>query len=662
MDQVDNAMSESAAGNGLKARLGRVAYPVALVVFVLVHLFLVFHFEQPSLIFAEEPIGWLDFDTHIEQVCRVTEALDGWGKSWAYDVQLLAGYPNGTIFDADNKGWELLTYALWKLGMPRGTAFNMFILLAHLLVPWVAFASARLFRLDKWACLVAMVLATALWYFDCFPHWCWWIGMIAWGIAGYLILLPLALLYRFLADGGWWRAVLGALSLAALLLVHPYGFVVLLLPMLALYVRAFRRIGWRRHLGVWAMVAFTLLTNAYWVVVAVRFWHYILDSGYCFQGGLSYILTDYLGLMGADPLVSGVLSNRSFFRVVGIAGAVICLVLWRRERDDRFLPFAVGAGAMFALTYLGANVWITQQIQPYRFVLPAMYLTVIPAAAFIVRVVRSEQIRKLPRLAYVVLGLMIFIAVPAVARDVLYYFPQVLPSLKPLHEIMPAEAERTDTWVPGTGFHKQMELRHEPHYQDFTDVTEWLNEHDDGQGRVLVAWYVLGEHLAWRTETQILGGFHERNMEHIRADLFRRNALGDLPDEELEQYFRDYAVKWVIFTQERPLLETRLDMLEPIGGFPPYDDDGKPFHRIYATRVDVSFFAENDGRVEPSMNLLAVTGTDPAEDVVLRFHWLETLVCEPGCTIEREPISHDPVGFIRIKAPHSVDFDVVNRY
>jgi len=630
--------------------------------FVLVHLFLVFWFERPSLIFAEEPIGWLDFDTHIEQAWRVTEALDGWGKSWAYDVQLLAGYPNGTIFDADNKGWELLTYALWKLGLPRGTAFNMFILLAHLLVPWVAFASARLFRLDKWACWVAMVLATALWFFDCFPHWCWWIGMIAWGIAGYLVLAPLALLYRFLADGGWWRAALGAVALAALLLVHPYGFVVLLLPMLALYVRAFRGLSWRRHAGVWGMVAFTLLVNSYWVLVALRFWHYVLDSGYCFQGGLSYLLTDYLGLMGADPLVSGVLSNRSFFRVVSIAGAVICLILWRRERDDRFLPFALGAGAMFALTYLGANAWIFKQIQPYRFVLPAMYLTVIPAAAFIVRAVRSEQLRKLPKLSYAVLGLMLFVAVPAVARDVLYYFPQALPSLKPLHEIMPAEAERTDTWVPGTGFHKQMELRHEPHYQDFTDVADWLNEHDDGQGRVLVEWYVLGEHLAWRTDTQILGGFHERNLEHIRADLFRRNALGDLPDDELKQYFRDYAVKWVIFTPPRPLLETRLDLLEPIGGFPPYDDEGEPFHRIYATRVDVSFFAENRGRVEPSMNLLKVTGTDPDEDVVLRFHWLETLVCEPGCAIEREPISHDPVGFIRVKAPHPADFDIVNGY
>jgi len=262
----------------------------------------------------------------------------------------------------------------------------------------------------------------------------------------------------------------------------------------------------------------------------------------------------------------------------------------------------------------------------------------------------------------VVLGLLVFVAVPALARDVLYFFPGALPSLVPLHEIMPAQAERSDTWVPGVGFHKQMELRHEPHYQDFTDVATWLKEHDDGVGRVLVEWYVLGEHLAWRTDTQILGGFHERNLEHVAADLFRIDEDGDVPTERLRKYFEDYAVKWVILTAKRPALEEQRELLEPLGGFPPFDDDNLPFHRIYRTKVRVSYFAENHGKVDASLNRLAVSGTDPGEDVVLRFHWLETLVCTPDCRIEREPLEHDPVGFIRIPAPHPADFVIENGY
>jgi hypothetical protein len=48
--------------------------------------------------------------------------------------------------------------------------------------------------------------------------------------------------------------------------------------------------------------------------------------------------------------------------------------------------------------------------------------------------------------------------------------------------------------------------------------------------------------------------------------------------------------------------------------------------------------------------------------VVLRFHFLETLVCRPGCAIAREPLSHDPVGFIRVAAPHPADFEILNAY
>jgi len=175
----------------LRRLMKRAAYPSIFALVVITHLFLTFYYERPKLMFSEEPNSWLDFDTHIEQVWRVTEALDGWGKSWAYDVQMLAGYPTGTIFDADNKAWELLTYVLWKAGLAKGTAFNLFILLAHLMLPAVVLASARLMRLDWWSCAAALGLSVLLWFFDSLAHTCWWIGMQAFAIIGTLFMLPL---------------------------------------------------------------------------------------------------------------------------------------------------------------------------------------------------------------------------------------------------------------------------------------------------------------------------------------------------------------------------------------------------------------------------------------------------------------------------------------
>lgn len=637
----------------LKRRAGRAAYPSVFVLVVVVHLLLTFYYERPGLMFSEEPNSWLDFDTHIAQVWRVTEALDGWGKHWAYDVQLLAGYPNGTIFDADNKGWEIWTYALWKLGMPKGMAFNMFILLAHLMVPWIAFASARLFRLDRWASLLAMVLALGLWYFDGFPRWNWWIGMIAWAIVGYLALLPVALMYRYVEDGRWWRPVIMAVAMGAGHMIHPYVFVVLVFPMAAIYARAFKKMGWRRHVGLAAVAAFTVGVNLWWLVTAFRFWHYILDSGYCFQGTISYLLTDYLGLIGKDPLVSGVVGNRTGVRFLCLAAAVLGLVAWRKARDDRFLPFVVGIGVLFGITYLGGYFWLTRQIQPYRFILPAIFMLVVPAAAFLVDLVRSPSLRKLPRKAYVVIGILVFLTLPHFARDMLYFLPALLPDLKPLPE--GKSAPIADVVGFGTfGFPKHMEFRHGPHWPDFTAISEWLDANDDGQGRVLVEWNVLGEHLVWRSRSQIIGGFHERNMAHTAANLFRDHPQGDISDQELERYLQDYAVKWLILTHRRPMLENRRHILEPVKYI--------PHHRIYESKVGWSYFQENGGRAVASMNRIEVTGTDPARDVVLRFHWLETLVCEPGCGIHMEPVLDNPVGFIRVPAPHPQDFVIENGY
>jgi hypothetical protein len=641
--------------------LKRSAFWLCLAALLAVQLALTAYFLKPKLIFDSEPLSWLDYDTHIEQTWRVVEALDHWGESWLYDPYLLAGYPNGAIFDADNKGWELWTYALSSVGVPRAIAFDLFILLIHLMAPWALFAAAKAFGLDRWGALTAGTLGLCLWFFDAFPRWCWWIGMISWGGAALLAPLAIGLMYRFLRDGRPIHAALGGIVLAAGHLIHPYLFVVVAIPMLALYVRGFRRLSAARHLGVLSIAAVTVAANAYWLIVALRFWHYIRDSGYCFQSGIGYLYTDYFGLIGADPLVSGVLSNRTAFRFLCIGCALAALFVWRRRRDDRFAPLGLAAAIGFGVAYLGSAFWLTRQIQPYRFVLPAMYLTVVPAAAFIADTVRSGALRRLPRIAYAALGLAALVAIPAFARDVLYYFPAQLPSLSPLHEVMPVlTGHYKNTPIPGLGAHKQMELRYRSHFEDMNDLARFLNEQDDGQGRVLVEWHVLAEHLAWRTRTQILGGF-ERNEQHTSANLFYHDPEGLLPPAELKRYFETYAVKWVIFTYKRRL-EGRRDILEPMGGIPPYDEKGVPRHRVYRTKIDVSYFAENRGHVTVDYNVIRVAGTNPRADVVLRFHFLETLVCKPGCSLVKEPLAGDPVGFIRVPAPHPAKFAIVNSY
>lgn len=623
------------------------AFALALLGVLGLHLACFLYFLPPSVWWTDAPMTGVDFETHIAQVWRVLEGLDGWGRTWVYDVRLLAGYPHGVLFDADNKGWELWTYLVRNLGASQGLAFNLFVVVAHWLVLPVVFTSARLFGLGRGGALLAAAMGSLLWYFDSFSHWCWWVGMVAYAFASYLCLLPLALFWRWLQDRRPWQAVAAALTLGLAHLVHPYSFFILAAPMLALWVYHWRRLGLRGHAIVVAIAVTTVAMNAWWLAVDLRFWHYILDSGFFGQSGAQFILADLFGLL-LDSATSGMIGTRTAFRVLFVAAAILALVWWRRERDPRFVPFAAAMLTLAALSYLGAYAWIFRQIQPYRHTLPLGFMAIVPAAAALTTAIKRGLFNNLGRAPKLALVLLAIPAAQHLISDILYYAPKAVPKVAPLYN---------NGWIPITsqGFGEQPDYRHRPIDEQYDSVVDWVRAHDDGQSRFLIEEPSIGEQLTWRTDAQILGGFIYRNLAHSNANLFRRRKEGIASDAELRAYFETYAVSHVIITRPGKSWDRRLAVLEFTAQIGP--------HRVYRTKITPQLIATGGGKVEASTNLLRVTGSDPNQDLVLRYHWLETLTCAPDCTISRAAIdSFDPVGFIKIPAPHPADLEVRNAY
>ena len=629
---------------------------LSLALVLLVYMLLVFYFEPPHVIFGDLPLSGRDLDTHVEQAYRVTEALDGWGKSWAYDPQMLAGYPNGTIFDADNKAWELWTFALWKMGMPKGLAFNLFVLFAHLMCPIVIFSSARMFGLNRSSALVAMSLGLAVWFFDGFIHWAWWEGMTAYSIAGFLFLLPLALFYNYLADRRRWRVILLAVVMALGHLIHPYIFFMLALPMVALYASRFRSLKIEQHLSIVMVVVLTIAVNWYWLAVAIRFWHYIMDSGYLGASTLGHLFTDYFGLV-SDRSVTGGAGMRSGFRFISLAAAAVTLFYWKKDRDERFLAFAVGLISLFIMTYLGGYFRFGQQVQPYRFAAPLVFLSLIPAAHLVQRIVETRALAGLPLSARVLGVVILLVVAPRLIRDVLYFIPDGVPKAAELEDEKPRVTDMIGFGNIGYPEHKS--FAHEPIHEDFLLLAWWLENHKGYDGRVAVENWTLGELLAWKTDMQVLGGFRLRNLQHSAANFFRRYPISAPPMGKLRRFLETYAVRYVIASVTFKRFDNTPNVLTRVAEI--------GHHVIFESMLPVNFFAQGSGQVKASMNLISVTGTDPEEDVVLRYHWLETLRCKDSngngaCDIVREPVMDNPVGFMRIPAGHPADFEIVNEY
>jgi hypothetical protein len=621
---------------------------LALLAVLALHVALVAYAWGKQLPLSDIPLNKGDFSTHAEQVRAVIEGLQGWGQHWVYDVRLLAGTPSGVLFDADVKGWELFTYALVELGYPQGWAYNLHALLIHLCLPLCVYASARLVRLDAMAATIATALCVLLWSYDSFTHWMWSIGTVTYCAVAYFCLLPLALFWRWLEDRRAWAAVACAVALALGHLEHPYLFFILVWPMLALWWRAGwveRTLTWRGQLTVIAIAATTLLVNGWWLRTALQFFHYILDSAYYEQGGIEFVFWDLVGLLH-DSSTQGMIGPRVSVRLFALVCAIAGLRRWRASADRRRLPFLVLIVSMAAIAFLGGYTPFAQ-IQPYRHNLVLGFALVIPAGWWLRELIRERAWRSLTTDQRVLGGALALLAALMFVRDALYFHAR---SLRDRQHMEDGSEVLMDSL--GHAFTPRYDYDEQ---NDWEPIIAYIRANDDGRLRWLVGDQVLGEYLIARTDAQIMGGFLVLNLEHSDANWVRHNGAPPYDVEEFKEYLRTYAVGWIVINR-RALHEW-------------WDQHPELFARaalvgdnlVLRIKLPVSLI-EGRGRVKSSTNRIEVTRSDPNEDILLRYHWLETLRCTPDCTIERVPLEHDRVGFMRIPAPHPRDFVIENGY
>jgi len=649
---VDRRARTSAAGAA--AVRAHVRFWGAAAALSTVHVALVNYFVPIRRVFEHTPLTGDDYDLHIGQVFRVVEGLDGWGKSWVYDIELLAGQPEGTILDSGSKGWELFTYCLHRLGVDRAVAFNLFVLLAMLAAPALLYGAARVLGLRPTAGLVAAGMTSTLWFFDSHIHWLWFVGMISWALAAALAPLTIALFHRLVTTKRLLLAAPCGLCLGLGLLVHPYTFFAVAAPMTAVYARGFRGLGRGGHGAVVAIAAAALAMNAYWLRSAALHWHYVLDSAFYAQAGPRFLMCDFFDVLcsGAD---SGVIGTRAGFRFLYLALGIVGLWAMRRERDVRFLPLVVGITALYFCAYLGGVVPGLQQTQPYRQITPAAFLTTLPAAAFVESFVRERRYANLQFGAAALLSVMsIALVQRLVSGSVLYFLPRAIPEPKKLLDGTPSPLSKYGYfWQSSLPSHVHYGVPHEPYLeQGIPGVTEWLSNHVPAHARVLAEGATLGERLAWRGRFEVIGGFVERNVAHAYANYFRQYKDRPADSMELARYLHVFAVEYVV--SDRPEFAENPDIVEHVASVYGWN--------VYRTVEHVNRVLAGGGRVNASENTLRVHGSSPDETVLLSYHWHEALRCRPDCRVERIPVDIDRVGLIRIPAPHPADLTVYNSY
>ena len=340
-----NESESQPAGQGAQRAVSeRRTFRRRLVLLLWLHLLLVLHFAPPNVMFSGEPCYAIDFALHYYQADRAVQAFEGFGKLWGYDPLVLAGHPVGALEDLSSKTLELFVIGLTALGVNKALAFNLYILLVHLLVPFVAWAVGRLFRLGDRETLVLVASWVLLWFFDSLFHWLWYCGMVSWALTSYLALLFVALFYRAvegLREGEPCRRTLrfgvpAALMAALLALMHPFAVLPAGLPALWIYLRARKTVGLTGHLCFAATVLLAAGAAAIWLLPALDWVHYLLPEDTFLRPNPLYLLSDFLDLtynleQTGEPV-------RTMVRLAVLSLGAFGFVGLRKARDRRFGP------------------------------------------------------------------------------------------------------------------------------------------------------------------------------------------------------------------------------------------------------------------------------------------------------------------------------------
>ncbi|MEE9269091.1 MAG: hypothetical protein V3V49_02415 [Candidatus Krumholzibacteria bacterium] len=605
-----------------------------LVAMVAVHLVATLIFLPPGDLLNDKPIVTLDHSFHHYQAARANQHLFRTGRLDFYDPYFMAGYPSA-IFDLDMKATELFC-AFFPAGQVA-RALKVFILLCYLTLVLSVYLGMRYLGYSERESLLGLMVALVVWHWGrpYLSHFRY-AGMFNYLLMSHGALLVAGLFQRFWNKGsGVALFVLGAL----LFFVHPTAVVVLPVPVCLVLICGRRRFTPRR---VWLLLLWWMVVVAVNLVWIVPMFQHLGDkmasSAYFQVRGLDASL-DLLfhpsSLPAGVMLLLAIIGTIALSRVGRVAAAAVPVVT-----------------AIFLLLVTAYGLYIPglRQLEPGRFLVPALIFLVPPAGAGLASVLGAVH-RAVGERGVLRWSVPVVLAVTLVS-------PVVLSLLS-----------------ARTTYHHRVSTSVTPEVQRLIDV---LREHTNSGGRLMIedgpARLYGGVHLPgilplYTGVEQIGGPYPFTVIRHHFATFEKERTMGRALERHearaFKRYFDLYNILWIVTaTPEAADFVRRTAGTGPDAGAAdtPLVDRTWQSGRYTLWRVNrKAAYTDVDGpEVTAGIDRIEIAGTGAAPSFVLKYHWDKRLSVTPPATMTAEFRMDDPVPFIRI-TPNGAD-RVVIRY
>lgn len=595
-------------------------------------------FFRPADLFSNTPIYTDDYGMHYSQCIAAKRFLSEFGRCWAYDPYFLAGFPRGVLVNADNKAWELF-YSLCSPLVGQGRAFKLYVLLFLVGCPLLIYRAVRNFQCSRAEALTAAWFSLFFLFLSTPKDFIQW-GMVSFVIMSYFALYCFSRLHVLFEKFTIKNYLVATAACSLLLLMHILAVLIITVPAVVLYLGRANKFKFREHALVLLLPCVVLGVNGYWLVPIAQMLHYktarpenyefVLQIKSAIEA-LNVYVKQYRSIELCHPVLNNTLPE-ALLLLLGGGG----LYRWGRRRFyPRAFSFGFGAAALFLIAYFGSHTPFFAQFQPQRFTIPLGLLLLVPAACMACRV--GEQVLSgrswRERLFLVALALVVFYR-PVVRPFGIFYknglyrlnctFPEEL------HQLF--EFFERETTTDGRILIEDSEFcPEEPEHQ-------YYGGHFTG----LFPEYVRREYLAApRPMYPITHSF----ASFTRGVLFERD-VSSFSLDELQETFDLYNVLWIVCWHD--------ETIRSFARFPGYIRPVAQVEKFIVYRVnrEPSFFLKGTGRVRADYNKIELTDLRPeGGEIIIAYHWHETLQAEPPVPIDRVFLGEDPVGFVRIESP-----------
>lgn len=603
---------------------------------IILSLGLTIYVIPPNFVFDSRPIGFVDFMQHYNHADNFVNLVKKGGSIWSYNPKYMAGFPDLTLFDLDNKAVELFALVGSVFGIGTAVSLKILLFLELFIEPFLLYFTLSNYQFRKksclWACLGGIFILNGPMglFFNVG-------GMFSFIFAVFLSLYVVSLYYKkFILENkryDWLIIVFTALAP----IFHATSVFMIGIPVLFILGLSYKKIKTRQIIFLGVDLAITTLVNLYWIIPVLKTLQYSTVNDYAWTG--SFSLIQYIVMwLGATLLVMG-----GFFTVLFFPRS--CKVLKKEKNELMYLVLFM----VVLILLSGGPLWyFTRSMQPNRFLIVLQLYLLLPVIALLEQIFIKKSILLTKGMLTV---LILSILLPGAGVAYLRFAPPGDSMLLNMtHKLLGRRMDAGNVADERT-----------------VELVEWLNNNTStDQGRIML------QHLQGEEDESVANTFYlgllpaidhyiegeflgaprfEVPMKQSRSTRFSHDemfgeTLKEMSREEFEYKLDLYNVKWIVaigstanayFDEYPDLLIVKKQI------------DTARIYEVTARNTE-GYFLRGKGNIKADINRIELTNL-VGDDIVIKYHWMDGLKAPDGVKIEKFPVEEDEVGFIRLIDP-----------